>query len=45
MYSLEKKGDGIGFHVNPDKTEYACFNHKGDISTINGGSSEPVDKF
>ena len=28
----------IGVHVNADKTEYICFNQKGDLSTLYGGS-------
>ena len=35
----------IGLHVNADKTEYMCFNQKGDISTLNGSSLKLVDKF
>ena len=36
---------GIGLHGNTDKTEYMCFNQRGDISTLNGGSLKLVDKF
>ena len=36
---------GIGLHVNADKTEYMCFNQKGNISTLNGSSLKLVDKF
>ena len=36
---------GIGLHVNADKTEYMCFNERGDISTLNGSSLKLVDKF
>ena len=36
---------GIGLHVNVDKTEYMCFNEKGDISTLNSSSLKLVDKF
>ena len=35
--------DEIGLHVNADKTEYVCFNKKGDISTLNGGSLKLVN--
>ena len=36
---------GIGLHVNAHKTEYICYNHTGDISTLNGTSLKLVDKF
>ncbi len=36
---------GIGLHVNIDKTEFICFNQRGNISTLNGGSLKLVDKF
>ena len=45
LHSLERAKSGIGFHVNVDKTEYRCFNQRGDISTRNGGSLKHVDKF
>ena len=32
-------------HVSADKTEYMCFDQKGDIFTLNGGSLKLVDKF
>ena len=32
LHSLEWEADGIGLHVNTDKTEYMCFNQRGDIS-------------
>ena len=35
----------IGLHVNAYKTEYVCFNQRGDISTENGSSLKLVDKF
>ena len=35
----------IGLHVNAHKTEYMCFNQRGDISTLNGSSLKLVDKF
>ena len=31
--------------MNANKTDYMCFNKKGDISTLNGGSLKLVDKF
>ena len=34
LHSLEQAAGGIGLHVNPDKTEYKCFNQRGDISKI-----------
>ena len=36
---------GIGLHVNAHKTEYMCFNQTGDISSLDGSSLKPVDKF
>ena len=45
LHSLEQAADGIGLHVNADKTEYMSFNQKEDIPTLNGGSLRLVDKF
>ena len=45
LYSLEQAAGGISLHVNADKTEYMCFNQKGDISTLNSGSLKLVNKF
>ena len=46
LHSLERAAGGIGhLHVNADKTEYVCFNQRGDISTLNGSSLKLVDKF
>ena len=45
LYCLEQAAGGIGLHANADKTEYMCFNHKGDTSTLSGGSLKFVDKF
>ena len=33
LHSLERAAAGISLHVNADKTEYMCFNQRGDIST------------
>ena len=43
--SLEQATAGIGFHVNTDKTEYMCFNQRGNISTLKGSPLKLVDKF
>ena len=43
LYSLERVAGGIGLHVNADKTEYKCFNQRGDISTLYSGSLKLVD--
>ena len=43
-HSLERAAGGIGLHVNADKTEYMCFNQRGDI-TLKGGPLKLVDKF
>ena len=45
QHSLERAAAGIGLHVNAHKTEYMCFNQRGDISTLNGNSLKLVDKF
>ena len=45
LHSLEPEVAGIGFHVNADKTEYMCFNQRGDISTLNGSSLKLVVNF
>ena len=37
LLCLEEAAAGIGLHVNADKTEYMCFNQRGDISTLTGG--------
>ena len=38
LYSPERAAAGIGLHVNEPKTEYMCFNERGDISTLNVSS-------
>ena len=45
LHSVEQAASGIGQHVNADKTEYMCFNQKGDISILNDGSRKFVEKF
>ena len=45
LHSLERTAGGIGFHVNRDKTEYMCFNQRGDISTLKSGRLKLVNKF
>ena len=45
LRSTERAAAGIGLHFNAHKTEYMCFNQRGDISTLNGNSLKPVDKF
>ena len=45
LHSLERATAGIGLHVNAHKTEFMCFNQKGDISTLDGSSLKLVDKF
>ena len=45
LQSLERAAAGIGLHVNSHKTEYMCFNQRGNISTLKGGSLKLVDKF
>ena len=43
LHSLEPAAVGIGIHVNADKTEFKCFNQRGDISTLNDGSLKLVN--
>ena len=45
QHCLERAAAGRGFHVNAHKTEYMCFNQRGDISTLKGGPLKLVDKF
>ena len=45
LHSLEQSACGIGLDVNTDKMEFMCFNHRGNISTLNGRSLKLVDKF
>ena len=45
LHTLEWAAASIGLHVNADKTEYICFNQRGDISTLNGSSLKLVDNF
>ena len=45
LYSQEQVAGGISLHVNVDKTEFICFNQRGEISTVNGKSLKLVDKF
>ena len=44
LHSLERVAAGIGLHVNADKTEYMCFNQKGNISTLKSGPLKLVEK-
>ena len=45
LYSLEWAAAGIGLHVNVDKTEYMCFNQRGNISILKSGPLKLVDEF
>ena len=45
LHSLERAAAGIGPYVNEHKTEYMCFNQKGNISTQNRSSLKLVDRF
>ena len=45
LHNLEWAAASIGLHVNADKTEYMCFNQRGDISTLYGSNLKVVDKF
>ena len=45
LHTLERAAASRNLHVNAHKTEYMCFNQRGDISTLNGGSLKLVDMF
>ena len=45
LHILERAAGYIGLHVNADKTEYICFNPRGDISTLKCGPLKLEDKF
>ena len=45
LHILERAAACIGLHVNAHKTEFMCFNQKGDISTLDRTSLKLVDKF
>ena len=45
LHSLERAAADIGLLVNAHKTEYMCYNHTGDISTLDGTPLKLVDKF
>ena len=45
LHSLERAATGKGLHVNALKTEYMCFNQRGDISALNGSSLKVVYTF
>ena len=45
LHSLERAAAGIGLYVNAYKTEYMCYNQKGDISTLDGTHFKLVNKF
>ena len=45
LHRLERVAGGIGLHVNADKTEYMCFNQRGDICTLKGCLLKMVNKF
>ena len=43
QHSLEQAACGISLHINADKTEYMCFNQRGDISTLKSDPLKLVD--
>ena len=45
QYNLKRATGGRFFYVNADKTEYMCFNQRGDIFTLNSSPLKLVDKF
>ena len=42
---MERAAAGIGLHVNAHKTEFMCFNQKGDNFTLDCTTLKLVDKF
>ena len=44
LHSLEREADGIGLHVNVDKTEHMRFYQRVNISTLNSDPLKLVDK-
>ena len=45
LHSSERAAPGIGLHVKALRTEYMCYNQRGDISTVNGSSLKLVYNF
>ena len=45
LHRLERAAAGMGLIDNADKTEYMCFNQRGNISTLNSSSLKLVDNF
>ena len=45
LHCLERVATSIDLHVNADKTEYMCFDQRGDIATLNTCSLKLADKF
>ena len=44
-HSLDQEAVSIGHHVNADNSDYKCFDIKGDICQIDGGSLKLIDKL
>ena len=45
LHCLERATAVIGLYVNVEKTDYICFNQRGDISILKGSSLKLVDNF
>ena len=45
LHSLEQAAGSIGLHVKADKTEYICFNQRGNISSLKSRPLKLMDKF
>ena len=45
LHSFERAAADIGHQVNAHKMECMCYNHTGNISTLDGTSLKLVDKF
>ena len=43
LHSLEQAAAHVGLHFNAHKTEYMCFNQKGDVSTLDRTSLKLID--
>ena len=43
LHSLDWAAADMDLHVNVDKTEFMCFNQRGDISILKGGHLKLVE--
>ena len=45
LHCVKRAASGMSLHVFSGKSEYMCFNQKGDISTLRDDPLKLVDKF